>query len=610
MKKIYLILSIITSIAAVSSCLSDEEFLTEKPKTIYTAENAFEKTTQVDAQIGRAYSAFYRLHSWGTDVWEELPAFIGGGGGSASTLLAGYGSDVHDEDGSLAHASSSFSMLNMINPLYSRFLSLWNQLYQLNAYSNLALYGIETVDWKGDDAAKAAATAQAKFFIGWANLRLAECFGDVPLVKEYDSSLRYDYVRDPRKDVYQYAIDNFIAAAEGLPENAPQQGRLTKSAAYHYLTEAYLALGVETADSKCYTEAVKYADMVIEKHPLMTKRFGVRANPEDDRKWKVNGNEVAYYRPDGNVFYDMFQIGNYNTEEGNTEAVLVLQSPTYAEQSENGGLIFNLGNACGQSYKDNTWKDKEIGEGRQSPWTGNIDMTKYPEGEFCAYLGGQTWGMYGSTDYVDEFVWQGEFADDIRNAQINLCDPVVLDQNHSKHGQIVKKEWLGEPSRHMRVSAKIKMQDDWGWDEHQGQPYSTQYGRDWYAARSAETYLLKAEAQLRGGDADAAAATMNVVRTRAQAKKMLSGSEVDIYMILQERTRELSWEEHRWPTLLRMGQTGKDNEVMHHQILNHAMYIHDLPMYQGDIKWSLFPIPQSIIQMNVDAPMEQNPGWN
>ena len=124
MKKIYLILGIITSMAAVSSCLSDEEFLTEQPKTIYTAENAFEKTSQVDAQIGRAYSAFYRLHSWGTDVWEELPAFIGGGGGSASTLLAGYGSDVHDENGAPDHASSSFSMLNMIDPLYSRFLSL------------------------------------------------------------------------------------------------------------------------------------------------------------------------------------------------------------------------------------------------------------------------------------------------------------------------------------------------------------------------------------------------------------------------------------------------------------------------------------------------------
>ena len=82
-----------------------------------------------------------------------------------------------------------------------------------------------------------------------------------------------------------------------------------------------------------------------------------------------------------------------------------------------------------------------------------------------------------------------------------------------------------------------------------------------------------------------------------------------IHSMYQERTRELSWEEHRWPTLLRMGKTGATNEVMHHQINNHAMYVNDLPVYKDGIKWSLFPIPQSIIQMNVDAPMKQNPGW-
>lgn len=606
MKRLYLLIGLAASLAAFTAC-SDEEFLTEQPKTIYTAENAFTKTSQVDAQIARAYSAFYRLHSWGTDVWEELPAFIGGGGGSASTLLAGYGSDCHDEDGSNAHASSSFSMLNLVNPLYSRFLSLWNQLYQLNAYSNLALYGIELVEWP-NEAEKTYAIAQSKFFIGWSYLRLGECFGGVPIVKEYDSSLKYDYVRESRQAVYEYAMENFIAALENLPETAPQDGRLTKSAAYHYLAELYLALGVETGDKSWYDEAIDAADAVIAKHPLMTERFGVRANPKDDGDW----NGVPNYRADGNVFYDLFQIGNYNTSEGNTEAILVMQTPTYEEQNSNGGLMYNLGNACGQAYKDNTWRADLQEEGAGSgPWKGNIDQKLYPAGESCAYLGGLTWGMYGSNDYVDEYVWRDEFADDIRNAQINLCDPLVIDQNHSLYGQVVKKEWLTEPSRHMRVSAKIKMQDDWGWDSHQqGQPYSLQYGRDWYAARSAETYLYKAEAQFRNNDAAGAATTINVIRSRAKASKMLTAGEIDIYTILDERTRELSWEEHRWPTLLRMGKSGEDNVVMHNQVLNHAMYIKDNPQYHGDIKWSLFPIPQSIIQMNVDAVMEQNPGWN
>ena len=607
MKKFYNIAMGLVAVASVfTACSKDEEFLTEKPKTIYTAENAFTKNTQVDAALVKCYSDFYRLHSWGTNVWEELPAFIGGGGGSASTLLAGYGADVHDEDGSMGHAGSSFSNLAMINPLYSRFLSVWNQLYELAAAGNLVLRGCELLEWNSE-AEKAYSIAQAKFFIGWAYLRLGECFGGVPVVEEYNEELKYDYVRETREATYAFAIANLEAARDGLPENQQADGRLTKSAANHYLAEAFLAQGIETGNNSYYAQAVSAADAVIARHPLMTERFGVRANPSDTRLW----NGSPYYRADGNVFFDLFQIGNYNQSAGNTEAILVLQTPTYEEESANGGRIFNLGNATGQPYRDVAWNDQYREEGAAaSPWGGNIDYAKYPMGASGAYLGGSTWGLYGSNPYLDYYVWRDEYADDMRNAEINLCHPVVMDQNHSLYGQIVTKEMVQEPARLMRVSAKVKMQDEWGWDEHQGQPYTTEYGRDWYAARSAETYLFKAEAQFRAGDAAAAANTINVVRSRAKAAKKLSAGDINIYTILEERTRELSWEEHRWPQLLRMGKSGTENEVMHNQLKNHAMYIHEVPIYKGEIRWSLFPIPQFIIQANKDAEIPQNPGWN
>lgn len=605
MKKLRYIVPVLV-LAALTSCSKDSEFLTEKPKTIYTFENAFTKSTQVDAALVKCYSDFYRLHSWGTDVWEELPAFIGGGGGSASTLLAGYGADVHDEDGSMAHAGSSFSNLAMIDPLYTRFLSVWNQLYALAAAGNLVKQGVELVEWK-NPADKASAVAQADFFIGWAYLRLGECFGGVPVVEEFNTELKYDYVRETREATYQFAITNLEAARDGLPENQVADGRLTKSAANHYLAEAYLAQGIEIGDAGNYTKAIAAADAAIARHPLMTERFGERANPLDTRK----SNGVPYYRPDGNVFYDLFQIGNYNQSAGNTEAILVLQTPTYEEQSANGGRIFNLGNATGQPYRDVVWAPAYREQGAaSSPFDGNIDNNQYPGGAVCAYTGGSTWGLYGSTPYVDDYVWRGDFADDMRNAEINLCHPVVMDRNHSLYGQVVTRDMVSEPARLMRVSAKVKMQDDWGWDQHQGQPYTTEYGRDWYAARSAETYLFKAEAQWRAGNAGAAAETINVIRRRAQAGKMLSASDIDIYTILDERTRELSWEEHRWPQLLRLAKSGTENEVMHHQLMNHAMYIHEVPIYKGEIRWSLFPIPQFIIQANKDAKIEQNPGWN
>jgi hypothetical protein len=61
-----------------------------------------------------------------------------------------------------------------------------------------------------------------------------------------------------------------------------------------------------------------------------------------------------------------------------------------------------------------------------------------------------------------------------------------------------------------------------------GAPYVNQFGRDWYIARSAETYLLRAEAKLRSGDAAGAAEDINAVRSRAQAKKLFSAGEVNL----------------------------------------------------------------------------------
>ena len=62
-----------------------------------------------------------------------------------------------------------------------------------------------------------------------------------------------------------------------------------------------------------------------------------------------------------------------------------------------------------------------------------------------------------------------------------------------------------------------------------------------------------------------------------------------------------------------MAKAGTENVVMHHQLLNYAMYIAEVPIYDAarGISWSLFPIPQQIIQGNdAEHPMKQNDGWN
>ncbi|MFP4367836.1 MAG: RagB/SusD family nutrient uptake outer membrane protein, partial [Bacteroidales bacterium] len=99
-----------------------------------------------------------------------------------------------------------------------------------------------------------------------------------------------------------------------------------------------------------------------------------------------------------------------------------------------------------------------------------------------------------------------------------------------------------------------------------------------------------------------AADDINMIRDRAQADYQVTSADVDIDFILDERVRELYTEEHRWNTSLRMGGT-----VAVERIREHAFW----PTTQATLTWdfNLLPIPQPVIERNIDETLEQNPGW-
>lgn len=596
----YLLAGMLAS-AALVSC-NDDEFLEEHPKTIYTVETAFEKSSQVDAALARAYIAFDYMFGWHNLYME---------GSAAANILGGNGTDCIDSGfGDPAMASGSFSNFQNLNSNTGDFNTLWNELYQLASYANMVMYGAELVDW-ADPVDKDYAIAQAKFFRGWAYLRLGECFGGVPIVEEYSDQLKFDYERSTREQTYAFAIADLEAAEKGLPEYPKQDGRASKGIVNHFLAEAYLAQGVEKGDNSYFTKAAQVAEAVVAAHPLMTERFGVRANPSDGGTTGFLG--VANYQPEGNVYYDLFQMGNYDYSVGNTESLMAAQNADYDNASVNGGSYNMNGITVGCVYRDLIWNTAEANEGSAGPWhdNPNIDTQKYYGGNTSAYLGGTSWGLVGTTDYSDEVVWEGQFDDDMRNSQIVRCNPIVLEKTSKHYGEICKKEWLNIPSRLMRVSCKIAMQDGWGWDVHHtmgGQNFAYQYGRDNYIARSAETYLLLAEAYMRAGDNEKATKALNTVRLRAKASYLYSS--VTMRDILDERCRELAYEEHRWPTLLRLGSTNGVNEDMKYQLGKYTMYVNDFGLPMPAPEWNLFPIPLTVINLNSGAPMEQNKGWN
>ena len=118
--------------------------------------------------------------------------------------------------------------------------------------------------------------------------------------------------------------------------------------------------------------------------------------------------------------------------------------------------------------------------------------------------------------------------------------------------------------------------------------------------RLGETYLLLAEAQFKQSKLTEAAATLNILRTRANASPILP-SDVTLDYILDERARELLAEENRRMTLVRFGKLAE-------RVLNLNS------SYQGQgagIKPynMLMPIPQSEIDLNKNASLDQNPGY-
>jgi starch-binding outer membrane protein, SusD/RagB family len=128
--------------------------------------------------------------------------------------------------------------------------------------------------------------------------------------------------------------------------------------------------------------------------------------------------------------------------------------------------------------------------------------------------------------------------------------------------------------------------------------------RDDYYIRLSETILLRAEAKQRSGDKTGAAADVNLLRTRAQCSYMVTAADMDdnFDLILDERARELIYEECRWNTLLRMGGT-----IAFDRIKKYTYW--DQNRATMTKSYNLWPIPQTVIDSNTGAKMDQNPGW-
>jgi len=156
---------------------------------------------------------------------------------------------------------------------------------------------------------------------------------------------------------------------------------------------------------------------------------------------------------------------------------------------------------------------------------------------------------------------------------------------------------------------------------------------DWYVYRLAETFLLRAEAYVWKGDLASAAADVNAVRTRAGAAPY-TPDQIDIGTVLDERARELFYEEHRKTELTRMAyifaKTGKaayNGKTYSEETFSESNFFYDRIMEKTDFYNKgvrtrhgdeytmspyhvLWPVPAGAINSNTKGQINQNKGYS
>lgn len=534
---------------ATSFGCNDEEFLEEDPKTFYTTENIFSTEAQVDQVLITMYS---RLRNFRTTNFQAK----------------GFSTDVMDAP--FFRISTTFGDYSRINPESSQFSATYNFYYDMIGTANTAIFAADLGDITfSSEERRAYVLAQARFFRAYAHGILAELFGGVPIVTEIATVPRFDYVRETRAAVYQFAIDELEAIVNDLPETTPQDGRLVRGAAQHYLAEFYLGLGIETNDASAYDQAIKYASDVIDggTYSLMMDRFGERMN-----------------EPGKDVYWDLFRRNNINYNDGNMESIWTFQVDFDAFLGGDNQSVLNYPRYYMPVYRAIVGFDGVAED-----------------------AGGRGVAFYKQTPYAGDLVWDESIsANDQRGAEHNIIRTIIYNDPAYPDliGKVVPQDVIDFTNEGRGwvypIIFKLTTDDFVGLD--QGQNRSNLF-RDEYAIRLPETMLLRAEAYHRKGDDQSAADDINMIRQRAQCDILITAADVDIDFILDERARELFGEECRWNTLLRMGGT-----VAVDRLRQYAM--HEITPLTLTFDYNLWPIPQGAIDRNKDVKWEQNPGWD
>lgn len=432
----------------------------------------------------------------------------------------------------------------------------WAWLYETINAANTIIHRAENPDVKWTEDEKNAVLADARFVRAWCYRHLTYMWGDVPLTLEESSgdNIREDWPRNSVAEVRSAMEADWLFAEQYLPLTSAKQGQILKGAAWHYLAELYLA---ENENDKARDYALKVVNEP--NYKLITARYGVNAT-----------------RP-GTPYTDMFIEGNVNRNQGNTEALWVLQEELNVIGGEGDNLMRRYWVNRYYSFTYRGTDGKSVNPFIVSADFGGRGIGRLGPTKFALDLYGP------NDDRGSDFAWRFSYTINNPNgipAGKNFGDVIALDRSSVE--KITNPNWPS--TRKWDYASPIDPNVD------------RQYNDQVYL-RAADSYLLLAEAYFKLGDLPNAAGTINIIRNRAHAAPVTE-ADITLDFILDERSRELFSEEERRYTLLRTGKW-LERTRLHNNLAKSVVTERD----------QLFPIPQDVINANRVVPMKQNPDY-
>jgi hypothetical protein len=489
----------------------------------------------------------------------------------------------------------------------------WDEGYKGIKYANTVISRIND--------AKYASTAERNAILGAAYFhralryyKLVHQFGDVPAIMKEITAPKLDFYSTKREVILQ-KIKLDLDSALLWTSDAVNKGDVSKGAVAHLLTKVNLALGD-------FDGAIAAANSVINGgvYSLMKSNFGNSPAPVSF----VPGSPTPVQLPH-NVIWDLHRPENKSIG-ANKEGLFMIIDRFGDGQFGTGMTIMRQAVAFwGTNVNSPSGK-----KGTYDNLTAELVQSNFV---------GRGIGRTRPSNYAQYEIWND--PNDLRHAKGNWMrmedllynDPglkATNDPNYLKNLQLRNasggllctdtiRSWYGWPQYKVFV------------DDNENAPKQGGHS-DWYMFRLAETYLLRAEAYFWKGDLGLAAADINAVRTRAGCSP-ISSTDVNMGTILDERARELYFEENRKTEMTRMsflfaktGKAAENGKTYSLANISESNYLYDRVMAKNNFyklglvtnhgdKYTmspyhiLWPIPTRSINGNSNGRINQNKGY-